>query len=130
MMPFVSASGQILTTVFVISVVEAKYRRWANSTYKTPAESFPQRNYLFYRPIAVIDTDVFYSWSLNFFKKTENLRRNNRELLLIMDLYAAHMKLKKLKLLRNNNVLFIVIPSHTSHVLQPLDISVFGSLKE
>ncbi len=30
----------------------------------------------------------------------------------------------------NNNVYLVFLPAHTSHVLQPLDLSVFSPLKQ
>ena len=30
----------------------------------------------------------------------------------------------------NNNILLVVLPPHTSHLLQPLDVSIFSPLKK
>ena len=42
---------------------------------------------------------------------------------------SGHIQLEVLTLLRENNVHVVALPSHISHVLQPLDVSVFGPFK-
>lgn len=32
--------------------------------------------------------------------------------------------------LKNNNIIFVTFPSHTTHILQPLDVGVFGVFKQ
>lgn len=46
-----------------------------------------------------------------------------------MDGYACHLSFKTLSLLKNG-IIVAGLPANTSHVLQPLDVSVFGQLKE
>ena len=47
----------------------------------------------------------------------------------IYDGYSGHIQLEVLTLLQANRVHFVALPSHTSHVLKPLDVSVFGPFK-
>ena len=46
-----------------------------------------------------------------------------------LDGYAAHVQFKTLYLLMSNRILVLLLPSHLSHVLQPLDVSVFSACK-
>ena len=48
---------------------------------------------------------------------------------LIYDGHSGHIQLEVVSLLRENRVHVVAFPSHTSHVLQPLDVSVFGPFK-
>jgi hypothetical protein len=53
----------------------------------------------------------------------------NRPLLLIIDGHASHISLKILNLLRSNQIICLMLPSHSTHALQPLDVVVFSSVK-
>ena len=43
--------------------------------------------------------------------------------------FDGHISLSLIKLARDNNVHLICFPPHCTHILQPLDVSVFGPLK-
>ena len=58
------------------------------------------------------------------------MSRDNKKLLLVMDGYACQITFKTLSILCENGIVVVGIPAHTSHVLQPLDVGVFGRLKE
>lgn len=46
-----------------------------------------------------------------------------------MDSYSDHARYSTLKYLKENRIIVIGLPTHTSHTLQPLDVSVFSSFK-
>ena len=50
---------------------------------------------------------------------------SQRPILLLIDGYKTHLTL--LICAKNNQVILLCLPSHTTHALQPLDISVFKS---
>jgi len=52
-----------------------------------------------------------------------------RPRLLVMDGHSTHMSHKFWSLCGSNDVHIVVLPSHSSHVTQPLDVGVFASLK-
>ena len=43
--------------------------------------------------------------------------------------HASHINLDIIDLARENDVILFCLPPHTTHALQPLDVSVFKSLK-
>lgn len=49
--------------------------------------------------------------------------------MLILDGYSGHIQYKFLNMMKEIRVVVIALPSQTSHVLQPLDVSVFGPYK-
>lgn len=49
--------------------------------------------------------------------------------MVILDGYSTHLSIRVLRMLRDNGVIVYVLPSHTSHVTQPLDVAVFGPMK-
>ena len=46
--------------------------------------------------------------------------------LLIMDGHVSHITYEFLRYCLDHNIYPLVIPSHTSHILQPLDVGLFG----
>uniref|UniRef100_A0A1X7VAM0 DDE-1 domain-containing protein n=1 Tax=Amphimedon queenslandica TaxID=400682 RepID=A0A1X7VAM0_AMPQE len=52
-----------------------------------------------------------------------------RPVLIIEDGHASHVSLDVIKLAKENNVHLLCLPSHSMHILQPLDVGVFKSLK-
>ncbi len=49
--------------------------------------------------------------------------------LLMYDGHASHVTLPIIQWARDHNIILFVLPPHTSHVLQPLDVSCFGPFK-
>ena len=53
-----------------------------------------------------------------------------RPVLLFTDGYKSHISLDVIDLCRKNETILFCLPPHTTHVLQPLDVAVFKSLKD
>ncbi|ESN90941.1 hypothetical protein HELRODRAFT_145916, partial [Helobdella robusta] len=49
--------------------------------------------------------------------------------LLIMDNHESHLSIDFIDMASKNGVILLTIPPHTSHKLQPLDVSVYGPFK-
>jgi len=64
---------------------------------------------------------------LSILKKKE--LANGKPRVLIRDGFGTHESLEILEYCFDNNIILCRIPSHTSHKLQPCDVSVFSSLK-
>jgi hypothetical protein len=53
-----------------------------------------------------------------------------RPVLVIEDGHSSHITMEVIKLAQDNDIHLLCLPSHTTHILQPLDIiSVFKPLK-
>ena len=48
---------------------------------------------------------------------------------LVIDVHHSHIILDFFKLAKENNIHLLCLPPHTTHLLQPLDVSVLGSVK-
>ena len=57
-------------------------------------------------------------------------RANKKPRVLIADGFGTHETMEILEFCFENNIILCRIPSHTSHKLQPCDVSVFAPLKE
>ncbi len=53
----------------------------------------------------------------------------DRPMLLILDNLKAHISLKAVEIAKSNGIVLLTLPPHTSHRMQPLDVTVFGPFK-
>ena len=65
-------------------------------------------------------------WFENQFLKFSS---KERPLLLLFDGLKSHVTLELLESTEKNNIILYCLPPHSLHLLQPLDVSVFGPLK-
>ena len=71
--------------------------------------------------------ETFGEWMRHFIRET-GARKEVRTLLL-MDNHSSHLTLEAVNMAREAGVDILTFPPHTSHRLQPLDVSVMGPLK-
>jgi hypothetical protein len=71
-----------------------------------------------------MNTEIFNSWFLEFLKMVKE-----RPLILIFDGHKTHISLPLIKLGQDNQVSILKLPSHTTSLLQPLDVACFKPLK-
>ena len=72
-----------------------------------------------------INGDLFLLWFEFFLRNIPPAR----PVLLIMDGHGSHVSIDLIELARSNGVDLLCLPSHTTHILQPLDVGVFKSFK-
>ena len=72
-----------------------------------------------------INADLFLEW----FKFFINNIPPTRPVLLIQDGHSSHVSIELVELARKNDIYLLCLPSHTSHILQPLDVGCFKSFK-
>lgn len=76
---------------------------------------------------AYISSDLFYRWLTEHFIP----RKPPGKVLLILDGHSSHSSaVNMLEAARDNDVILLCLPSHTTSALQPLDRSVFGPFKK
>jgi len=85
--------------------------------------------YLHHRDVIGADSAIIFEWVKNFIEETATLPKGNQYLLLILDGYSPHLQFRNLDLFPKSNIIVLVFPSHTSHELQPLEVTVFGTKK-
>lgn len=76
-------------------------------------------------PNGWISTELFYGWLANHFAKKVTVR----PVVLLVDGHRSHIDLQVSKFCRENQILLFCLPPHTSHLLQPLVVGFFRSLK-
>lgn len=73
------------------------------------------------------DHQVFEDWFMSLMLPI--LKKQDGPKVLIGDNLSSHISLEVLRLCEENNVKFIALPPNATHLLQPLDVAVFRSLK-
>lgn len=71
---------------------------------------------------------IFITWLNHFIKQVEPTAE--KPVLLVMDNHNSHSTLEAWELAKKNNVIMLTIPPHTSHRLQPLDVTFYSPLKK
>lgn len=78
-------------------------------------------------PSGWMTTDNFVLFLKHFIKFTKCSIEN--KVLLVMDNHESHISLGSLHLAKENGIVLLTIPPHTSNKLQPLDKTVYSPLK-
>lgn len=76
-------------------------------------------------PKGWITAELFLKW----FRFFINTIPNERPVVLLMDSHSSHIGPEVISLAKENQIYLMTFPAHTSHLLQPLDVGVYRSLK-
>src|SRR2546423_1287642 len=66
---------------------------------------------------------------LELFNSSMANKANNKKRLLIYDGYDSHISVEFVRYCIDNDILILLLVPHSSHLMQPLDVGVFGPLK-
>ena len=77
-------------------------------------------------------SDIFFKWFLEWEVKTHSFTSEGEleNRIITYDGHLSHVGFPTLKHARENKVIILKLPPHTTDLLQPLGISVFKTLKE
>ena len=75
-----------------------------------------------------MECNIFVDWLVNHF--IPGTKHINGPKVLILDGHVSHVSIKVITECQKANVHLVCLPPHSSHVLQPLDVGVFGPLKQ
>lgn len=70
-----------------------------------------------------------YEWLTQVFDPSTRPSIPSQRRLLVVDGHGSHVKARNIAFCMQNNIDLMVLPAHSSHITQPLDIAVFGPLK-
>src|SRR5436190_15814504 len=68
-------------------------------------------------------------WMTKVFMPSVKEKANDRKCLLLCDGHDSHISAKFILDCIENNIILFLLPPHSSHLLQPLDVGIFGPLK-
>ena len=74
-----------------------------------------------------INTELFVDWLKHF--QEHVCASTSNPVSLIIDNHGSHISLEGIEFCRENNIIILTLPPHSSHKLQPLDRIFFSPLK-
>ncbi|XP_054281231.1 uncharacterized protein LOC128998900 [Macrosteles quadrilineatus] len=89
------------------------------------SEAFPGTSYASSKN-GWMETEIFANYFKNVFLKKCG---TERPVVLLYDGHTTHLDISVVELAIANNVVILKLPAHTSHLLQPMDLTVFKGLK-
>ncbi|KAJ8049117.1 hypothetical protein HOLleu_01713 [Holothuria leucospilota] len=75
------------------------------------------------------NSEVFYGWVANHFLPGIKQRAITLPVVLLVDGHSSHISIETATFCKENKIFLYCLPAHSSHILQPCDLSLFGSLK-
>ena len=113
--PLILFKGQQVQTTWRPSRQERKYFPWIYANNK-----------------GWMTGDTFHKWFIQWEKVTRTTDEDGlvEPRLMIYDGHLSHVNYNTIKFSRENKITILKLPPHTTDLLQPLDVSVFKSLKE
>jgi len=108
-------------SLFVINKGAGHYMGW----YKNLTEK--EGKYQFsYSPKGWTDDQLALEWLRKVFLPESQRRCGDLPRLLIFDGHGSHITFDFISLCFSNNILLLCLPPHSTHLLQPLDVGLFG----
>ena len=89
----------------------------------------PEKYHVGHTPNGWISSDAFFTWLSTLFIREVQNAGVEFPILIFMDEHSSHINIAVAEFCRNNNIILYCLPPHSSHIMQPLDISVYGPLK-
>lgn len=103
---------------------------WPASTHRATWTTFPTPGWHYaYSESGYIDSMLNLEWMKRVFDPQTKARAGQKPRVLILDGHASHETLEILEFCFENNIILCRLPSHSSHKLQPCDVTVFSPLK-
>ena len=99
----------------------------AKNLYESWCQGGPRGTRYNATPSGWFDMAVFENWFEKLF--LPEVRRIPGKKVLIGDNLASHISTNVIELCRLNDIEFVCLPPNSTHVLQPLDVAVYGPLK-
>ena len=113
-----SASGHYMPPL-VVYKAKTFEQEWGIGGPRNAAYTVSESGYMH-------DTNFGEWFTKVFVKETATYQK---PVVLIFDGHNSHLTYKTVKSAIDNNIILLCLPPHTSHALQPLDVSVFRSVK-
>ena len=120
-----SASGKVLPPLIIFSGKQVQ------TTWRPQVNTGTEYPWIFANASGWMTTDTFFKWFVEWETSTRSTLEDGtiEPRIMIYDGHLSHVGYGTIIHARNHNVTILKLPPHTTDLLQPLDVSVFGSLK-
>ncbi len=75
------------------------------------------------------DNKLRMEWMRECFEPATRSHLQDQHRILIVNKHASHVSIEFIKFKWTYRIICLFLPQHSTHLLQPLDVSIFGSLK-
>jgi hypothetical protein len=114
-----NASGYFMPPFIVYKAKNRLYNTWCSGG--------PQEAVYTSSPSGWMEKDQFHQWLINMFvPQTKKIGGCH---ILVLDGHNSHVTLRTVETCLANQIILICLPAHSSHILQPLDVGVYGHVK-
>ena len=113
-----SATGQVLPP-FIIFAAKQLNLLWTKDEVSGSRYAVSNKGW--------VDQELFFFWLKEHFLPNTV---SQRPLLLLLDGHSSHFEPNTIQFAKDNDVIILCLPPHTTHECQPLDCSLFGPLKQ
>lgn len=78
------------------------------------------------------DIELGLLWFKETFEPQSRNRMNGEDYyhLLFLDGHSSHITREAIRFCEKNKIILLCLPSHSTHILQPLDVGIFGPLAQ
>ena len=76
-----------------------------------------------------MEADNFITWFVKLFLPAVDHLLHTGPVLLLVDGHYSHVSLPLIRTAKEKGVHLYCLPPHTTHILQPLDVGVYGPVK-
>ncbi len=80
-------------------------------------------------PSVWMETEQLIQWFQDFIKHIREIRKLEGPIILTFDGHKSHISIDLIELALANSIRLNLLPPHSSHEFQPLDVGVFGPAK-
>jgi hypothetical protein len=115
-----SAAGEVLPP-YIVYKGKHLYTSWTN--HGPPGARYSTS------PSGWMEKDNFQSWMQKLFIPRVKPYLESGPVVLFFNGHHSHLSVELVKTCKENNVWLYCLPPNTTHVLQPLDVGVFGATK-
>ena len=129
MLPFVTASGKLLLVIYILPLPPREDGLMSldlplqNHRYTLRGKS---DHYFIFTRTGYVTKDA-WNIAIDTFLGVLKAKDDTRDFLLITDHAGAHMDIRAMQKLQEHHVTLLLLPSNTTHFLQPLDGAVFAT---
>ena len=115
----ISTSGTCLPHLFIYKPLSGKFPQYVTNGAEESTMFQGQKS-------GWMSKDIYLTWFKEQFLK---FALAERPLLLLFDGLKVHVTIELIRAAKESQILLYCLSAHSSHFLQPLDLSVFGLLK-
>ena len=114
----ISISGRALRS-WIIFKAAVQQKAW-NDAYPEAHISTSEKGWT--------DNEIYLWWIEKCFDKESAIGQKGEYRILCVDGYASHISTAAIEYCITRKIIVLCLPAHTTHLLQPLDVGVFGPL--